>query len=193
VPVFYRPTLQAGRFANYPNVVLATEGDPLAVAPAVRQILEEAGREYAHDIRTVDRLFLEAPSSERMSATLAGAVAALAVALAFIGVYGLLAYAVSRRTREIGVRVALGASGRQVARMVMTEGCVLTFLGLAIGLPAAIVVGRLLQTLMFGVSPSDPAILGASAIFFTALGLAAGVVPALRAAGVDPVIALRSE
>lgn len=193
VPVFYRPTLQAGLFANYPNLVIATHGDPLAAAPAVARILKEGGREYAHEIATLDGVFARAPASERMSATLAGAVACLAVALAFIGVFGLLAYAVSRRTREIGVRVAVGADRGAVVRMVMREGLVLTLLGMAIGLPAAVFAGRVLKTLMFGVSEADPMTLAATTVFFVMLGLAAGIVPARRAAAVDPVVALRAD
>jgi predicted permease len=193
IPVFYRPTLQAGLFANYPNLVVATDEDPLAVAPAIEQILKRGGREYAHQITTVDRAFAQSPSTERMSATLAGAVAVLAVMLAFIGIYGLLAYAVSRRTREIGVRVALGADRSQVVGMVMREGLVLTAIGMAIGLPTAVFAARLLRSLMFGVSETDPLVLGATTLFFLSLGLVAGIVPARRAAGVDPAVALRIE
>ena len=191
--VFYRPTLQVGLFANYPNLMAAVSGDPLSIAPAIRDILKQAGREYAHDIRRLDDLFGEAPAAERMGATLAGATAALAVLLAFIGIYSLLAYSVSRRTREIGVRVAIGAGRGDVLRMVIKEGLILATIGTAVGVPAAIAAGRILGTLLFGLTASDPIVLTATAAFFVALGLVAGLVPAFRAAAVDPAIALRTE
>jgi predicted permease len=193
LPVFYRPTLQAGRFANYPSLVIATDRDPLSIAPELRQVLQAGGREYAHDIARLDDILRQAPSSERMSATIAGALAGLAIALAFIGVFSLLAYAVSRRTREIGVRVAIGADPQTVRTMVMREGFLLTLTGVAIGLPVAFLAARALRTLMFGVSESDPLTFAVAAGFFLALGLVAGIVPARRAVAVDPIVALRAE
>jgi predicted permease len=193
VPVFYRPALQTGGFANYPNVVIAAEGNLSAVAERIRNVLQRAGREYAHDISTLDSLLTRAPATERMSATLAGAAALLAVALAFIGVHGLLAYMVSRRRREIGVRVAVGASAGAVLRMMLREGLVLTLVGLAIGLPAAWLSARVLRTLLFGVSEADTLTFGATAAFFLLLGIAAGLNPARRATAVDPVVALRAD
>jgi predicted permease len=193
LPIFYRPALQTGRFGNYPSFVLATDGDPFALAPGVRQVLKDAGREYAHNVSLLDDILKRAPATERMSATIAGALAVLALTLAFIGVFSLLAYAVSRRTREIGVRVAIGATPRAMRTMVMREGFLLTLSGVAIGLPIAFLAARALRTLMFGVSESDPLTFGVAAGFFLALGLVAGIVPARRAVAVDPIVALRAE
>jgi putative ABC transport system permease protein len=193
LPVFYRPTLQAGRFANYPNLVVATHGDPLALAGAVTQAIREGGREYVHEVTTLAATFARAPSSERMSATLAAAMAALAVVIAFIGIYSLLAYGVSRRTREIGVRVALGATRRDVTRMVMRDGLLLTGIGLAAGLPLAVATGRGLRSLLFGMTETDPLVLALAVAFFALLGATAGWLPARRAARVDPLRALRAE
>ena len=192
-PIFYRPTLQAGLFANYPSLIVETEGDPLRLAAPIRDILRKGGREYAHDVQLLRTVFDESPSAERMSATLAAGIAALAVTLAFIGVYSALAYSVSRRTREIGVRVALGASQSGVTRMVIAEGLRLTLMGTALGIPLAIAAARLLRTLMFGVSETDPAVLAACAACFALLGACAGLIPARRAANVDPAVALRAE
>ena len=192
-PVFYRPALQAGPFANYPTIIVAAEGDPLALVPAIRNIFSAGRREYVHDAQLLQTVFDQSPSAERMSATLAGAVAALAVLLAFIGVYSALAYAVSRRTREIGVRLALGATQSGVMRMVIGEGLQLTLIGTALGIPLAVAAARLLRTLMFGVSESDPAILIGCALLFAVLGATAGLVPAARAAHVQPGVALRAE
>ncbi|MGH9217941.1 MAG: ABC transporter permease, partial [Vicinamibacterales bacterium] len=193
LPVFYRPMLQTGPFANFPQLLVATEGQPLALATAIGDAIREGGVEYAHSMDTIGNIFARAPSIERMSATLAGAIATLAVLLAFIGVYALVAYSVSRRTREIGVRMAIGASRANVLRMVMKEGAILAAIGTAAGVPAAIAAGRVLETLLFGLTASDPAVLATTAAFFVTLGLVAGMIPALRAAAVDPAIALRTE
>lgn len=128
-----------------------------------------------------------------MSASLAGLVAVLAVTLAFVGLYSLLAHSVARRTREIGLRVALGAARGEVIRMVMRDGLVLTAIGVSIGVPAALAGSGVLRAMLFGVSSGDPFVLTAAVLFFLALGLAAGIIPARRAAGVDPAIALRNE
>jgi predicted permease len=193
LPIYYRPMLQAGPFAYYPNVVIAADGDPSRLASAVRDIIGEGGREYANRIETVAETFRRAPSAERMTAAVSAVIAALAVALAFIGVYSLLAYSVAHRTREIGVRVALGAIRSQVLLMVMREGLLLTCLGVMIGIPMALAGSRLLRALLFGVSGTDPVVLAACAGFFLLLGAVAGLAPARRAAGVDPVVALRNE
>jgi predicted permease len=191
VPVFYRPTLQAGLFANYPSLVVATDGDPLAITSAVTSAIREGGREYPHQIATLRAIFERSPSSERMGATLAGAMAVLALLIAFIGIYGLLAYTVSRRTREIGVRVALGATAMDVSRMVVREGVVLTVIGVAIGVPLAIFAARSLEALMFGITAADPVVLISTVAFFLALGATAGLLPGRRASRIDPLVALR--
>jgi ABC-type antimicrobial peptide transport system permease subunit len=115
------------------------------------------------------------------------------VLLALIGVHGALAYSVARRTREIGVRSAIGAAPSAAARSIMREGLLVCALGVAIGVPLAAVTARFLRSLMFGVSESDPATFAAAALTFLVLGVMAGLAPARRAASVDPVIALRAE
>ena len=128
-----------------------------------------------------------------MSATVAGAVGLLAVVLAFIGVHGVLAYSVSRRQREIGVRVAVGATPGVVARGIVRDGLKLTALGIAIGVPVAMLAARSLKTLMFGISELDVATFAGVTMFFLILGAAAGLLPARRAATIDPVRALRAD
>jgi len=194
VPVLYRPALQMGRTANFPSFLIRVDDvSAAAVAAAVRQIVAEGRREFVVDVEPLSDVLARAPSTERMSAAVAGMVAGLAAILAFTGVFGLLAYAVTRRTKEIGVRSAIGAEPRAVIWMVMREGVLVTGLGLAIGIPAALFGARLLGGLMFGIAQADPLTFGTVAVFFVALGLAAGIVPARRAARVDPVIALRAE
>jgi putative ABC transport system permease protein len=128
-----------------------------------------------------------------MSASVAAGTGGLAVLLALIGIYGALAYAVSRRRREIGVRLALGAAPAAVARTVVRDALTVTGIGLVLGMPAAALTGRSLRTLVYGVSEHDLATFAATALFFVAVGAAAALVPARRAAGVDPMIALRAE
>lgn len=189
----YRPILQVGPASSLnPNVIMQTT-DPRTAAGGVRQILSEFGRDYAQEIISVNDLLARAPSTERMSATIAGAVSGMAVLLALIGVHGALAYSVARRTREIGVRLAIGAAPAAAARTVMREGILVCALGVAVGLPLAALTARSLRSLMFGISENDPATFAAAAALFLMLGVAAGLAPARRAAKVDPVIALRAE
>ena len=155
--------------------------------------MQQDGREYAHEIVALDDIFTRAPASERMSATLAGIVGSLAVVLVMLGIHGALAYGVSRRAREIGVRVAIGATPRSAAAAIVREGVSVTAVGIAIGLPLALFASRLLRALLFGISETDALTLGGTTIFLLMLGAAATTIPARRAARVDPMIALRVE
>ena len=194
VPVFYRPALQVGTLANNASLFIrADAGAHAALFASVPQLVAEGGREFVGRVDRLDDVLQRAPARERMSATLAVMLAGLAIVLAFVGVFALLAYSVSRRTREMGVRTAIGADPASVVWLVMRDGVVLTAIGVVAGLPAAYFGARLLSTLMFGVSPADPLTFGLVAVFFMVLSLAAGIVPARRAARVDPVIALRTE
>ncbi len=168
-------------------------GDPHAMADAIRRTVTSLGHEYIRNLETVDEAIDRSLLQERLLAALSSLCAALAVLQAFIGLHGLLAYAVARRTREIGVRMALGASRRSVMRMVVSEGLALTVLGVLIGVPCALVVGRLAGTLLFGLTPTDPTTLAGAALFFVVVGASAGLLPARRASTVDPIVALRAE
>ena len=130
---------------------------------------------------------------ERMFATLASFFALLALALGAIGIYGMVAYRVARRTAEIGVRLALGAQRVDVLWLIMRETLVLLAAGAAMGVPAALAAARLIKSLLFGLDPSDPlTIVCATAVLFAA-GALAGFLPARRAASIEPTLALRSE
>ena len=118
---------------------------------------------------------------------------ALALTLALTGLYSVLAYAVSQRTPELGIRIALGASKRQVLSLVMRDGFVLVGIGLVLGLAGAAAAGRLIRQLLFGVEPLDAGIYGAVAVTFAAVSAIACLVPAVRAARVDPLITFRTE
>jgi predicted permease len=177
---------------NAPNITLATSS-PSAAAAAIRRVVAEGGREYPPRIISLDEWFDMVSSRERMGATIASVVGGLAVLLALIGIHGVLAYSVSRRTREIGVRVAMGADPSMVGRAVIREGFAVTLAGVAIGLPAAHFASQLLRSLLFGISEGDALTFVVTAAFFVVLGTFAGVLPARKAATVDPVIALRAD
>jgi predicted permease len=144
-------------------------------------------------LRTLDDQLDRALGNERLLATLATAFAGLAMLLAAVGLYGVTSFVVSRQTREFGIRMALGAHPRDVLGLVLGRGIKLTFAGVGIGLIAALVLTRLIGSLLFGVSPMDPLTFGAVAIFLTVVALAASYLPARRAMRVDPMVALRYE
>lgn len=189
----YTPYLQMPAVSDSNPNVLIDAADHASVAAGVRQVLHGMGHHYAQEIISVDRVIRRAPSTERMSATVAAPVGMLAVLLALIGVHGVLAYSVARRRREIAVRVAVGATTGMIARRVVRDGVLLTMAGLAIGLPLATLGARSLQSLLFGISALDVTTFAAVTVFFLALGAAAGLLPAGRAAAVDPVEALRGD
>ncbi|MEZ5320264.1 MAG: ABC transporter permease [Vicinamibacterales bacterium] len=130
---------------------------------------------------------------QRIASTTAGALGAVALVLAAIGIYGIMAFAVASRTREMGLRAALGADPARLRRLVLLQGLRLTGAGVGVGLLAALGVAQLVRSLLFGVSPADPVSFGLTAVGVLALGVAAGIQPARRAARVDPVVALRAE
>src|ERR1035438_1467790 len=137
----------------------------------------------------VDRLLF----NERLVARLSGLFAVLALVLVCVGLYGLLSYEVSRRTREIGIRSALGAHRRDLLLLVVGQGIAVALVGLAIGVVAALGVTRYMQSMLYGVRPTDPFTYVATALLVVMVALLAGYLPARRAAGVDPMVALRCE
>lgn len=194
LPIVYRPPLQVGRTGNYPSLVIRAD-DRLRepVIAGVRELVARGGREFVQDVSGLADLLARAPSSERMSTALAVALAGLAVVLAFAGIFGLQSYAVARRTREIGVRAAVGAAPATVLRMLMREALWVTVVGVTIGLPAAYAASRVLSSLTFGIAPGDPVTLTLTAALFVAIGVVAGLGPARLAARIDPAVALRRE
>lgn len=191
--VVFRPMLQAAaNSAMQPNLVIRTQNFA-ATTSAVRSIVRDAGRDYLQEVISLNDLLARAPATERISATVAKVVGGIAVLLVLVGVHGTLAYAVSRRTREIGLRMALGAAPAVAAAGVVREAVVVCAIGLVIGLPLALMNARSIQTLLYGVSSTDPATFAATATALVALGVAASLVPARRAARVDPAITLRAE
>jgi predicted permease len=193
VPMVFRPSFQEMSLLRAPIVEVRSTAEPAAVAEAIRGTLKSMGREYTSGVLGLDEQVNQSMLRERVMARLSTYFAGLAVLLAAIGVYGLLAYAFTRRTREIGVRIALGASRPAVLRMVLRDGLVLVLLGIVIGAPCAVLSARLLTSVLFNLSPMDPVTLAGSAAFFILLGAFAALAPAARAAHVDPLVALRAE
>src|SRR5205823_9758696 len=145
------------------------------------------------DVTTLEDFVAESLSQERFNMLLLAAFAGLAVLLAAVGIYSVLAYAVRRRVREIGIRMALGASLRDVLRLIILEGMTPALIGVAIGLAGALALGRVLATIIYGISASDPLTLAAVSLFLLAVALFASLVPAYRATKVEPIQALRDE
>jgi predicted permease len=188
------PTAYVPLRAGSAHFALRAAGDTSAIIPAVRQVVNSEARDLPlFNLRTqsetVDRLLF----GERLVARLSALFGILALVLACVGLYGLLSYEVLQRTREIGIRSALGAQQRDVLRLVVGQGMGLALAGAAVGVCAAFGVTRYLQSLLYGVRPSDPATFAGVALLLTVVALAACGVPARRAARVDPVVALRYE
>jgi predicted permease len=179
---------------NSMNIILRGSIEPqMLIAPA-REILRQMDPELPmFDIRTMTERLDRSLWARRAYSWLFGAFALVALLLAAAGIYGVISYAVSQRTQEIGIRMALGAQPRQVLREVLASGMLLVSAGVAIGLSGALAVVRLIQTLLFGVSSRDPIVYAAVILGVALVGLAANFIPARRAASVDPLRALRFE
>jgi predicted permease len=173
---------------------LRTAADPTRIIAAVRQAAREIDANLPlYNIKTLARQVDESLAQERLISALSSFFGLLSLLLAAIGLYGILAYAVSRRTREIGIRIALGARPGAVLRMVLRQGLILTLLGVGIGLGTSFAATRLLESQVFGVTPTDPVTFVVAPILLLTMALLASFVPARRATSVDPLIAIRQE
>jgi predicted permease len=174
--------------------VVRTQSPQYASAAAIQTAVQDANsEEIPFDLRSMDALISNSLASRRFTMILLGVFAALALLLASIGIYGVMSYVAGQRTHEIGVRVALGAQRRDVLRLVLGQAARMTFIGVAIGLGAALGLTQLMKSMLYGVSASDPLTFAVVAIVLTLVALAACYIPARRAMKVDPMIALRYE
>ncbi|MFL6196578.1 MAG: FtsX-like permease family protein, partial [Thermoanaerobaculia bacterium] len=176
------------------TLVIHTNGDPAELAPTVRRELRSIDpNQPVSDVRTMDQVMSETVGRARFNTLLLGLFAGLATLLAAVGIFGVMHYLVTLRTREIGLRMALGARQGEVLGLILKQGLVLTLIGIAIGLAGALALTRVMSSLLYGVSASDPWTFAAIALLLTAVAGTACYIPARRAARVDPLVALRSE
>src|SRR5215204_5105330 len=184
-------------YAQRPNspdlfIVVRTDGDPASLAPSVRGAVASVDRDLpVYRVTTMEKMVAESLMERRFSMFLFGVFAALALALAVVGLYGVMSYGVAQRTHEIGLRLALGAQGRDVLRMVVGQGMGLVAVGLGIGLVGAFLLTRLMSSLLYGVSAADPLTYAGITLLLGAVALLASYIPARRATKVDPMVALR--
>ncbi|MET0396784.1 MAG: ABC transporter permease [Longimicrobiaceae bacterium] len=191
-PAAYPPLAQTPM--GTATLLLRAAGDPAALVPALRAAVRGLDPEVAlYEMETLDRTLSRSISQPRFTTALLGTFAALALLLAVIGVYGVLSYAVAQRTREIGIRVALGARRGEIVRLVVGQGMAPVLAGLALGLAAAFAGARVLSGILFEVAPTDPLAFTAVVPVLGAASLLAAWLPARRAASVDPMTALRTD
>jgi putative ABC transport system permease protein len=175
-------------------VVLRTEGDPTEVMTSVRRAVNEIdSRDVIYNVQTLNEVVSNSFAARRLSMILLGIFAALALLLACVGIYGVISYLVGQRTHEIGVRVALGAQRNDVMRLILGHGAKMAFIGVTIGIIAALALTRLMSNQLFGVSAHDPLTFAAVAILLIIVAVAACYIPARRAMRVDPIVALRHD
>jgi len=185
-------------YMSYPifeiALVVRSKADPLTLAGMIKREVERLGtRRPVHTIRTMDEYVADQLAETRFALVLMGIFASIALALCLIGLYGVIAYSVSRRTHEIGIRLALGAEARAVERLVLAQGIRLVATGIVAGLTGAFALTRALSSLVYGVSVTDPVTFAGIAVLLGAVALLACYLPARRAAKVDPMAALRCE
>jgi putative ABC transport system permease protein len=174
------------------TLAIRTSGPAPGLIDQVKQHVWNVDRQIPlSDVHSLVELMAVSLDQQRFNMSLLGIFAALALILATVGVYGLMAYTVSQRTHEIGVRVAVGAQRHDVLTLVVREGAKLAFLGIAIGVAAALGLTRLMASLLFAVKPTDPATFAGVAILLALVALAACYLPARRATCIDPLVALR--
>jgi hypothetical protein len=179
---------------RYLNVMIRTAGDPAGLAAGVRGIVASLDRELPiRSLRPMRDFVSDAVAQPRLVSVSVASFSAAALALTLAGVAGLVSFSVSQRTREVGVRLALGASPRDVLRLVMGQGVALCAAGVGLGLLASLGLTRVLEHLVFGISPTDPPTLGVAAAFVFAAASTACYLPARRVLGTDPLASLREE
>jgi ABC-type antimicrobial peptide transport system permease subunit len=188
----YYPLRQLGRPGM--NVVARTTGDPAALQQAIRAAVASVDKDQPISFfATLQTNVATSLGTQRIVASLTTIFAALAFVMSVVGLYSVLAYAVSQRTSEIGIRMALGAQSAQVVRLIMRSGLELVAIGLIVGLAAAAGAARVIQTLLFDVRPLEPLVYAAVAIAFALVAALACLLPSLRASRIDPLVALRQD
>jgi putative ABC transport system permease protein len=175
------------------SVTMLVDADMQSVASAARGVLQTLDPEVPAKFRTFSQIYAASLGSRRFNVMLIGFFGITALLLATSGVFGVMAYSVSRRTREIGVRVALGAATRDVLRMILGQGLRTILIGVAVGFAGALVLTRAVESLLFGVTATDPLTFGSVTVLLVGTAVLACYIPARRAAKIDPMVALRHE
>jgi len=192
-PQMYLSYAQAGFFAPS-DLVVSTAVEPLSLAATVRRTVWEVDRDQpVSKIRTMEEIVSQSVARQRFSMLLLGIFAALALVLAAVGIYGVMSYSVAQRTREFGIRMALGAQRSDVLKLAVGQGLKLVLIGIVIGLAAAFVLTRVMSSLLFGVSATDPATFIIISLVLIGVAVVASFIPARRATKIDPMVALRYE
>jgi putative ABC transport system permease protein len=190
----YCPFIQESYGIREMTLVLRTEGDPATFVPVVRREVNSIDADLAlADIKTMEQLMDKSLGQSRYRGVLLGIFALVALILAAVGIYGVIAYAVSQRTHEIGIRIALGARRQDIFRMVVGHGLTLSLIGVGVGLAASLALTRYLSSLLYGVSSTDPLTFMSVVLLLVCVALLACSLPARRATKVDPMVALRAE
>ncbi|HEX8144508.1 MAG TPA: ABC transporter permease [Pyrinomonadaceae bacterium] len=194
-PAIYTPYAQLLQpWKRWMNVVVRSNGDPATITSMVKARIWTIDSQIpVTKVRTMTEVMATSVAAQRFTMMLLGVFAAIALALAAVGIYGLMSYSITERTHEIGIRMALGAQGRDVLRMVVGQGLKLILIGVAAGLLGAFALTRIMSSLLFGVSAVDPLTFAAVSALLTLIGLLACYIPARRATKVDPMVALRYE
>ncbi len=192
-PIIYVNCLQRPQKAGEVSLVIRTVADPNTTLSAARRVIRELDPSVPVKTNTFTRIFAASLASRRFNLLLVGAFAVTALLLAIAGIYGVLAYSVARRTREFGVRIALGASSSSVLTLVLRQAVSTSLIGVLAGGIAAYALTRFMESMVFGVSTSDPLTYAAVAALMIVVALLAAYIPARRATGIDPMIALRAE
>jgi putative ABC transport system permease protein len=189
--VYFALSQMAHRYRRM-NLVVRTQGEPKAMLNSIQQKVWEIDKDQpVYQVQTLNEMVSDSIGTRRFALQLLLLFAGFAMALAFIGIYGVMSYGVSQRTHELGIRLALGAGRRNVLRLILTQGMTTVAKGLAIGLVGAFAATRLMANLLFGVSATDPLTFLAISLLLVFVALLACYVPARRAMKVDPIIALR--
>jgi len=192
-PAIYVNYRQRPQATSTFNVVMRTNTDPAAITTAARQILRELDPSVPPKFATFEQLVSGSVQRRWFNVMLLAVFAGTALVLALAGMYGVMAYSVSRRSSEIGVRMALGASPMTIVRLVLGQGLWTAIIGIAVGILASFAMTRLMASMLFGLNPTDPLTFAGAALLLMGAALAACYVPARRATRVDPMMALRNE